>query len=104
MQKIRKKPQRMCMACREMRDKRQLLRVVRTPQGQLELDRGGRLAGRGAYLCCEAECWKRALKSHAIERALGVKPQPELVQQIEELIAQQAAAGEQNTDNEHTKP
>ena len=87
MQKTRKKPQRMCMACREMREKRQLLRVVRTPQGELLLDEGGRAPGRGAYLCCENECWKKAQKSRAIERALGQKPSPELLQQISELIA-----------------
>jgi hypothetical protein len=52
--------------------KRDLVRVVRTPEGELRLDRSGKLSGRGAYLCTRPECFKKAKKSRALDRALGV--------------------------------
>ena len=64
------KPPRTCLACRQMKDKRELTRVVRTPDGEIKLDDTGRMPGRGAYLCKEPECLKRVLKSRALERAL----------------------------------
>lgn len=68
-----KRPERMCTACREMKEKRQLLRVVRTPAGELALDKGGKMAGRGAYLCRDAACLQKARKAHSLDRALKVK-------------------------------
>ena len=56
MQKPRKIPQRMCVGCREKRDKKDLLRVVRTPEGQLVLDATGKKSGRGAYVCRDPQC------------------------------------------------
>ncbi len=64
------KPQRTCIACRQMQDKQQLNRVVRTPEGEIVLDDTGRRNGRGAYLCKNPECLKKAFKSRALERAL----------------------------------
>ncbi len=61
---------RMCTACREMRAKKELLRVVRTAEGTLAFDATGKLNGRGAYLCRSAACLERALKTRALERAL----------------------------------
>ena len=61
---------RMCIACREMRAKKELLRVVRTAEGILTLDATGKQNGRGAYLCRSAACLERALKTRALERAL----------------------------------
>jgi len=67
----RKIPMRMCTGCRERRPKRELVRVVRTPEGTICLDRTGKLSGRGAYLCADnGECLKRAVRSKALERAL----------------------------------
>ena len=71
MQKPRKIPQRMCVGCREKRDKKDLLRVVRTPEGQLVLDATGKRSGRGAYVCHDVECLKKARKSRALERAFS---------------------------------
>ncbi len=51
MSKVRKIPQRMCVGCREMKNKRDLIRVVRTPEGNIEIDPTGKKSGRGAYLC-----------------------------------------------------
>jgi predicted RNA-binding protein YlxR (DUF448 family) len=67
---LKKIPMRMCVACREMRAKKDLMRVVRTGEGVLELDRTGRLNGRGAYLCRDAACLRKAVKTRALERAL----------------------------------
>ncbi len=68
----KKIPQRQCMGCRERKEKRQLIRVVRTPEGQVQLDFSGKLSGRGAYLCPDPECLKKAQRSKALERSLEV--------------------------------
>jgi predicted RNA-binding protein YlxR (DUF448 family) len=86
---VRRIPQRTCVACGATRGKRELLRVVRTPDGQLELDPTGRRAGRGAYLCREPACVERALKGR-LEHALAV-PVPETV--AAELRRLTAASG-----------
>lgn len=64
-------PLRQCLGCREHKPKRDLVRVVRTPEGKLSLDRSGKVSGRGAYLCTRPECFQRAKKIHALDRALG---------------------------------
>mgnify|MGYP001020464854 CR=1 FL=1 len=76
-------PQRMCTACREMKEKRQLLRVVRTPSGELALDRGGKMSGRGAYICRDAACFNKARKTRSLEKALKTK----ITDQIWEALA-----------------
>jgi uncharacterized protein len=70
--RLRPVPQRTCVACRTTRDKRELVRVVRAPDGTVEFDASGRAAGRGAYLCADGSCWATALKKSSIERALSV--------------------------------
>ena len=72
MQKVKKIPQRQCVGCREMKDKKSLLRVVRSPEGEVSLDFAGRKPGRGAYVCHDVACLKRARKSRALERAFEV--------------------------------
>ena len=69
MQKVRKIPQRQCVGGREMKDKKPLIRVVRSPEGEISLDFVGKKPGRGAYVCRDVECLKRARKSRALERA-----------------------------------
>ena len=83
MQKPRKIPQRMCVGCREKRDKKDLLRVVRTPEGQLVLDATGKRSGRGAYVCHDVECLKKARKSRALERAFSTAIPPEVYDAME---------------------
>ncbi|MBQ2202375.1 MAG: YlxR family protein [Clostridia bacterium] len=68
---------RMCVACREMRAKKDLMRVVRTEDG-LKLDRTGKLSGRGAYLCRDAACMEKAVRTRALERALEAPMNDEL--------------------------
>ncbi len=83
MQKVKKIPQRQCVGCREMKDKRELIRVVKSPEGEISLDFKGRKPGRGAYLCPNAECLKRARKSRALERAFEAAITPELYDELE---------------------
>ena len=72
----KKIPQRQCMGCRERMDKRDLIRVVRTPDGNVQLDFSGKLNGRGAYVCPDAACLAKARKSRSLERCLET-PIPE---------------------------
>ena len=59
----KKVPMRMCVGCREMKPKKELLRIVRSPEGEISVDRTGKVSGRGAYICANAECLNRARKS-----------------------------------------
>ena len=68
----KKIPQRQCMCCRERKAKRELIRVVREPAGNVSLDFSGKLNGRGAYICPDPECLKKALRSKALDRSLEV--------------------------------
>lgn len=65
-------PQRTCVACRTVRPKRQLIRIVRTPQGEVHIDERGKQSGRGAYLCAQRVCWEEGLKRRRLEAALRV--------------------------------
>ncbi len=66
-------PQRTCVACREVQGKRELVRIVRTPSGDVQVDLTGKQAGRGAYLCRSRECWERALAQRQLDRALKTR-------------------------------
>ena len=74
----KKIPMRQCMGCRQRKEKRALIRVVRCTDGQVQLDFSGKLNGRGAYLCPDPECLKKAQKAKSLERSLEV-PIPEEV-------------------------
>jgi len=85
----KKIPLRQCLGCREMKPKRELIRAVRSPDGEVSLDLIGKKPGRGAYVCRNTICLKRAIKSKALPRAFGVEiPQSimeELQKQMEDL-------------------
>ena len=68
----KKIPQRQCMGCRERKEKRAMIRVVRTPEGEVTLDFSGKKNGRGAYICPNPDCLKKALRSKALDRSLEV--------------------------------
>lgn len=91
----KKIPMRMCVSCREMQPKKDLVRVVRTPEGAVVLDTTGRANGRGAYLCKKSACLEKAIKSRALERALETKIEPET---YETLRAQFAMYHEQQAE------
>jgi hypothetical protein len=86
-------PTRTCVACRTERQKRDLVRVVRAPDGNVALDRTGKAAGRGAYLCADGSCWSNALKKKAIERALSVALPAGLREELERGRAALSAGG-----------
>ncbi len=67
---MKKIPQRKCVGCGEMKSKKELIRVVRSPEGDISLDLTGKKAGRGAYVCPEKECITKAYKGHRLEKAL----------------------------------
>lgn len=79
---LRQRPTRTCVGCRTERQKRDLVRIVRTPERSVVVDPTGRLAGRGAYLCANGACWTAALKRRAIERALDAPIPPDLRRQL----------------------
>ena len=68
----KKIPQRQCMGCRERKPKRDMIRVVRGTDGTVSLDFGGKMNGRGAYICPQMECLKKAIRSKALDRSLEV--------------------------------
>ena len=90
----KKIPMRQCVGCREMKPKKELIRVVRSPEGAVSLDFKGKLPGRGAYVCPDAECLKRAKRSKALERAFSA-PLPEDVWQALEAQMKEVPADAQ---------
>ena len=79
----KKIPMRQCTGCREMKPKRELVRVVRSPEGEITLDFRGKSPGRGAYVCPDPACLKKAVKSKALERALSVSIPDAIYAQLE---------------------
>ncbi len=78
---------RMCVACREMKPKKELIRVVRTPEGEIIADETGRKNGRGAYLCRSEACLNKALKIRALDRALEQPLSEAAVDALRQVIA-----------------
>lgn len=83
----KKIPVRHCLGCNEGKPKRELVRVVRSPQGEISLDSRGKMPGRGAYICPKVECLTKARKARRLERALDREIPPEIYAQLEEQIA-----------------
>lgn len=84
----RRIPLRMCTGCGEMKDKRELVRIVKNKEGNIFVDLTGKQAGRGAYICRSAECLKKAIKSKRIERTFSSTIQKEIYDRLEEEIMQ----------------
>ena len=78
----KKIPQRQCMGCRERKAKRELIRVVRQPDGTVSLGFGGKMNGRGAYICPNPECLKKVQKSKALDRSLEVTIPAEVYERL----------------------
>lgn len=76
-------PTRTCIACRQARPKRELIRIVRSPEGSVLIDVNGKAKGRGAYLCSSPTCWERALKRRLLNQALRTEIEPEVLQQLQ---------------------
>ena len=84
--KPRKIPMRMCVGCREMKPKKELLRVVKPQDGDAHIDRVGKAPGRGAYVCDDIECLRKARKTKALERALEFRIEDSLFDELEQQI------------------
>lgn len=82
----KKIPLRQCVGCREMKPKKELIRVVRSPEGELSLDFRGKLPGRGAYVCPQMECLARARKARALERAFDTALPAHVYAQLEQQM------------------
>ena len=87
MPKTKKIPLRKCTGCGESKPKKELIRVIRTPEETVEIDRTGKKNGRGAYLCDNIECFLKAKKSHAIERSLDITFSEELYDALEKEMS-----------------
>lgn len=84
--KTRKIPMRMCVGCREMKEKRALLRIVKSAEGAISFDRVGKAPGRGAYICRSKECLDKARRQHQLERALETRIDDAVYDQLMEEI------------------
>ena len=80
--KQKKIPMRMCVGCREIKPKKELIRVVRQPSGQVMLDRTGKAAGRVAYVCPDSACLEKSRKSKVLERTLEASIEPAVYEQL----------------------
>ena len=84
----KKIPLRMCSGCGQHLPKKELVRVVRSPEGELSMDLTGRKPGRGAYLCPKVECLRKARKAKRLERSLACQIPEEVYTRLEEEISQ----------------
>ena len=84
----KKIPMRKCVGCQEMKEKKSLIRVVKTAEGDIILDDTGKKNGRGAYICKSIECFKKAKKTKAPERSLGVSVSEQVYEELEKEMNQ----------------
>ncbi|MBQ8513908.1 MAG: YlxR family protein [Ruminococcus sp.] len=84
--KVRKIPMRMCIGCGEMKEKRELIRAIKTPEGEILLDFTGKKSGRGAYLCKSMTCFAQAQKGHKLERAFSCKVDAAVYEELQNAL------------------
>ena len=85
----KKIPLRMCLGCREMKPKSELIRVVKSPEGEVSLDFTGKKPGRGAYVCHDASCFKRTVKSNALARVFKTQISSDINEEIQNQLETQ---------------
>ena len=83
----KKVPQRTCMGCQAKKDKRELVRIVRSPEGEISVDPTGKKPGRGAYICPDLECLNKVVKSKRLERSLETAISAELYKKLKEQLS-----------------
>lgn len=86
MVKVKKIPTRLCIGCQEQHPKKELVRVVRSPEGEFSLDLTGKKAGRGAYICNKKECFDKAVKEHRFQRAFKENLDKAIFQELAEQL------------------
>jgi predicted RNA-binding protein YlxR (DUF448 family) len=85
--KTRKIPTRICVGCQQAKTKKELIRIVLTPEGNVEVDKTGKKAGRGAYLCPNTDCLDKACKEHRLERSLKTKVSNEIYEALKQELS-----------------
>ncbi|MGI6018414.1 MAG: RNase P modulator RnpM [Marvinbryantia sp.] len=88
MGQTKKIPMRKCIGCQEMKNKKEMMRILHTPEDTIELDTTGRKNGRGAYLCFSKECFEKAVKSKGLERSLKMSIPAEVYESLKKEIEQ----------------
>lgn len=83
---VKKKPARRCIACNEQKEKNELLRIVRTPEKNIEIDLTGKKNGRGAYICKNEECLKKIVKSKRLENIFEIEINPKFYEDLRGVI------------------
>ncbi len=83
----KKIPQRTCMGCQTKKDKRDLVRIVRSPAGEISVDLTGKKPGRGAYICHDLECLNKVVKSKRLERSLETAISQEIYEKLKEQLS-----------------
>lgn len=83
---VRKVPMRQCIGCQEMKNKKEMIRVIKTAEEEILLDATGKKNGRGAYLCRSMECFEKAVKSKGLERSLKIKIPKEVYESLKEEL------------------
>jgi len=84
--KTKKIPMRMCVGCREMKEKKSLVRVVRTTEGEIRMDPTGKMNGRGAYVCPDPACLEKAVRQKQLERALEARIDESVLSRLQEAV------------------
>lgn len=87
---VKKQPLRKCAGCGESKPKRELVRVVKSPEGELSIDLTGKKNGRGAYICPDAECLKKARKAKRLERSFEMQVPDEIYERLEKELCANA--------------
>ncbi|MDO5294336.1 MAG: YlxR family protein [bacterium] len=83
---IRKTPMRQCTGCGEMKSKKDLIRVIKTPEDEILIDATGKKNGRGAYICCSLDCFHKAVQRKALERSLKVTIPKDIYEALEKEL------------------
>ncbi len=81
---MKKIPMRQCIGCRQMKKKQDMIRVIKTPEGDICIDATGRKNGRGAYICPNMECLEEAIRHKALDRSFKMQISPEVYEQLKE--------------------
>jgi len=84
--RVKKIPMRMCLGCQEMKPKKELIRIVRTPENSIEIDPTGKRSGRGAYICPQVTCLDKAVKGKRLEKAFQQAVSPEIISSLKDRL------------------
>lgn len=93
MPEMKKVPMRQCVGCHEMKNKKDMIRVIRTAENEICIDETGRKNGRGAYICRSRSCLEKAVAGHGLERSLKTKISPDIYEKLQEEMKQLGEEG-----------